>query len=324
MCQTTVVDEHLQKLIAAHGAEFRKATLSPFGRDDEIGMLNLMDGASRRQILGAADPGSMFDLSVDYFIGMPSWQSAGDPGYQIWMTHTPGGEVLDDTVGVGSAQNQLVSYSGDAVSMYTHCGTHVDALNHFGYAGEIFNRFHVSEKLGSRHWHVAGADKQPPLLARCVLLDIAAMKGVATLPPGYGITQQDLVDCERHQGIEVRFGDIVLIRTGQMVLWPTPAYMLDEPGITIDAAHHLARRGAILIGSDTISLEQRPAADPDNWNAVHCFLLAEAGIAILEVANLEEIAGHGLHEFAFFGAAIRFRGSTAAPIRPVAIPLRQM
>ncbi|MEU8310504.1 cyclase family protein [Actinomadura sp. NPDC048955] len=321
MCQTAVVDEHLKNLITRHGANFRRAAESPFGAEDEIGMLNLIDGESRRSILSRADAGTMLDLSVDYFVGMPSWSQAGDPGYQIWMTHTPHGTVIDDSMGVGDEQNRLVSYSGDAISMYTHCGTHVDALNHFGYAGEIFNRFTVDEHLGSRNWTVAGADRQPPVLARGVLLDVAGAKGMNTLPPNYGITAQDLRECQRRQGLELRHGDVVMIRTGQMALWPTPAYMEAEPGLVMDAAHHLARHGAALIGADTISLEQRPSADPDNWNAVHCFLLAEAGIAILEVANLEALAAERLYEFAFFGAAIRLRGSTAAPIRPVAMPL---
>jgi len=55
---------------------------------------------------------------------------------------------------------------------------------------------------------------------------------------------------------------------------------------------------------------------------VHSYLLAEAGIPILEIADLEAIAGEKLHEFAFFGACIRLRGATGAPMRPVALPLR--
>jgi hypothetical protein len=52
--------------------------------------------------------------------------------------------------------NDLVSYSSDAVSMYTHCGTQIDALNHFGYYGTIFNNFKAEDHLGSRHWDGTG------------------------------------------------------------------------------------------------------------------------------------------------------------------------
>ena len=40
----------------------------------------------------ARSKGKMIDLSVDYFVGMPSWVRANDPNYQLWMTHTPAAE----------------------------------------------------------------------------------------------------------------------------------------------------------------------------------------------------------------------------------------
>ena len=38
-----------------------------------------------------------------------------------------------------AAINEKVSYSGDCISLYTHCGTHIDSFSHFGLHGEIFN-----------------------------------------------------------------------------------------------------------------------------------------------------------------------------------------
>ena len=46
----------------------------------------------------------VFDLNVEYFIGMPSWVAAGDPPYGIWMTHTPQGSIHDNLSGVGAAR----------------------------------------------------------------------------------------------------------------------------------------------------------------------------------------------------------------------------
>ena len=73
MCTLCYVGDAMKKKIAAYGATFRKATQSPFGAADEIGMLNLI----------TADAGKMLDLSVDYFVGMPSWVGANDPNYQL-------------------------------------------------------------------------------------------------------------------------------------------------------------------------------------------------------------------------------------------------
>jgi kynurenine formamidase len=323
MCTPSIVSEVEKRRIAAYGASFRKATSSPFGAKDEIGMLNLIDAQSRDAIVSRADASKVFDLSVDYFVGMPSWDKAGDPGYQIWMTHTPKGEQIDDQMGHGKAINELVAYSGDAISMYTHCGTHIDALNHFGYHGEIFNHFKVDEHIGSRTWNVCGAEKHPPVIARGVLLDVAALHGVDELPPSFGIGPKEIADCLKHQGTELRPGDVVLLRTGRIRAWPDPGrYMTDPPGLTRDGAVTLTQAGAIMIGSDTHTLEQTPSADPENWLVVHTYLLAEAGVPLIEIVNLEELAASKVHEFAFFGACLKLRGATGSPMRPVAMPLR--
>jgi kynurenine formamidase len=324
MCTFYTVDEAAKERIAAYQAKFREATASPFGKDDQIGMLNLIDAASRDAIVSRADAGKVFDLSVDYFAGMPSWIAANDPGYQLWMTHTPRGEELDDVMGKGREANELVSYSGDAISLYTHCGTHVDALNHFGYHGRIFNHFDAQDHIGSRHWRVSGADKHPPTIARGILLDVAGLHGVDMLPPSHGIGPEDLAGCLKHQQTELRPGDVVMVRTGRMRAWPDPAaYINDATGLTRAGAEYLAKGGAITIGGDNLALEQGPSADPENWMVVHTYLLAEAGIPIMEVVDLEALTAEKVYEFCFFGACLKLRGATGSPMRPVAMPLRK-
>jgi kynurenine formamidase len=295
-----------------------------FGASDEIGMLNLITAESRDAILSTADAGKMIDLSVDYFVGMPSWVGANDPNYQLWMTHTPAGEKITNSAGVAPELNDLVSYSSDAVSTYTHCGTQIDALNHFGYYGVIFNGYKAADHIGSRHWDVAGVHKQPPIVARGVLLDVAGLHGVDILPPSYGIGSEDLERCLQHQKTELRPGDVVMVRTGRMRAWPDVAgYMNNTPGINRDCAEALAKAGAIVVGSDTFCLEQMPTADPENWRVVHTYLVAEAGVPIMEIVDLEEPAAEKLYEFVFFGAGLRLRGATGAPMRPVAMPIRR-
>ncbi|WP_108610445.1 cyclase family protein [Aminobacter sp. MSH1] len=323
MCTDCYVNAVTMKHVIAHKAAFRKATESPYGADDEIGMLNLIDAASRQAIMDRSDPTHVFDLSVDNFMGMPGWFGAEDQPYQIWMTHTPDGEVADDVMKVGRDGNDLVSYSGDSISMYTHTGTHIDTLNHFGYHGKIFNNFDAREHLGSRAWRKGGAEKHPPMIARGVMLDIAKMHGVDCLPPSYGIGEADIKGCLKHQGISLAVGDVVLLRTGRMTVWPDRSKFLpNPPGLNREGAEYLAKEGAIMVGADNHCLEQAPSADPTNWQPVHTYLLAEAGVPIMEIAYLEELSQENLYEFAFFGACIRLRGATGAPMRPIAMRLR--
>jgi kynurenine formamidase len=324
VCGPTAVTAEDKERIAAFRATARTVTSSPFGPDDQIGMLNLVDAASAATVLAEADPWKVFDLSVDYFVGMPSFTAMGATSYQMWMSQTPRGTVNDDSTGKGREQNELVAYSGECISMYTHCGTHVDTLSHFGYHGRIFNGFTEHEHLGGRGWLVAGADKHPPVIARGVVLDVAGAHGVDCLPDSYGIGEADLADACKRQGSSIRVGDMVFVRTGRMTRWPdSAAYIPNEPGLTLEGARFLAEHGAITVGVDNIGVEQQPTGDPDNWQVVHCYLLAEAGVPMMEIVNLEELVGEGIYEFAYLGACLRLRGATGSPVRPFALPLRK-
>lgn len=298
---------------------------SPWGKSDEIGTLNLMTDSSRLTVLQRVTSGKVYDLSVEYFVGMPSWHGVGDPRYQFWLTHTPRGTAIDDPMRVGHKENATVSYTGDAVSMYTHMGTHIDALNHFGLHGKIWNGFSADEHLGDRGWKRAGAEKIPPIVARGVLLDIAAANEVAALPPLYRVKLADIRRALTRQKLKLERGDVVLIRTGRMKDYENAErFMADPPGLSMEAARFLVETGgAMVIGADNLSLETFPPEEPGNYVPVHTYLLAERGVSIMELVNLEQLARDGVHEFAFIGGSLKLRGASAAPMRPVAIPIRQ-
>ena len=305
-------------------AQQRDVGISPWGPTDEIGRLNLITSESRADILSRIDGGAAYDLSVEYFIGMPSWQMLGDPRYQFWMTHTPRGTVVDDPRQMGREMNEHITYTGAAVSMYTHMGTHIDALNHFGLNGKIWNGFSAEEHVGDLGWKVTGAETIPPIIARGVLIDVAAAKGVDMLSDGYRITRQDLVDALGRQRVDLEEGDVVLIRTGRMQLYEDAvAYMTNAPGLGIEAARFLAEEsGAMVVGADTLSFEVHPSELEGNHVPNHTYFLAQHGTPILELVYLEELSNDAVYEFAFIGSSLKLRGADAAPIRPVAIPLR--
>ncbi len=297
---------------------------SPWGPKDEIGRLNLITPASRAAILSRIEGAKSYDLAVEYFIGMPSWEAAGDPPYQMWMTHTPHGTTVSDPMKVGKEMNQHVSYTGSAVSMYAHMGTHIDALNHFGLNGKIWNGYAAADHLGDQGWTVTGAEKLPPIVARGVLIDVAAAKGMQMLPENYRITRKDLQEALDSQGVKLQQGDVALIRTGRMQHYEDKsAYMSNPPGLSIDAAKFLVEDGgAMAVGADNLSFEAFPAETENNYIPVHTYLLAQQGAPIIELINLEELSKDRIYEFAFVGASLKFRGADAAPIRPVAFPLR--
>ncbi len=298
---------------------------SPWGPNDEIGRLNLITAESQNAILSRVSGGKNYDLSVEYFIGMPSWQAAGDPHYRMWMTHTPHGTVIDDPLNLGKTMNKHVSYTGAAISMYTHMGTHIDALNHFGLDGKIWNGFSAAERAGDRGWQAAGAENIPPIIARGVLIDVAAAKGLIMLPDGYRVTRDDLKKALEKQNTELSEGDVVLIRTGRMQHYAdADAYMANSPGMGLEAARFLVEEsGAMIVGADNLSFEAFPSELETDYVPVHTYLLAEHGTPILELVYLEDLSRDQVFEFAFIGGSLKLRGADAAPIRPIAIPLRK-
>jgi kynurenine formamidase len=145
---------------------------------------------------------------------------------------------------------------------------------------------------------------------------------VDVLPPSYGIGPDDLQAAIKKQNVLLEPGDVVLLRTGRMQLWPDhDKYLIDEPGLNVEGAQYLAETGkCIAIGGDNVALEQLPSADPDSYLPVHCYLFSVVGVVIIEVLMLEQLAKEKVYEFAFFGAPLRLRGSTGSPMRPFAIP----
>jgi kynurenine formamidase len=301
-----------------------KVSKSPWGADDQIGRLNWITADTNRAILEHLDGSHVFDLNVEYFIGMPSWVAAGDPPYGIWMTHTPQGSVNDNLSGVGSEVHEKYSYCGDSIHLYTHCGTHIDTLNHLGFYGTFWNGWTADSDLGSRIWNKGGLENYPPVIARGVLFDVAGARGVDSLPDSYAVTPKDLQDAAKKQGVEFRRGDVALVRTGRMQAWPDFHGYLDRtPGISLASAKWLCEEaGAMCIAGDTIGLEVLPSEEPNVFLPVHCYMFATAGAQIIEVVDMEEIAAEKQYEFAFLGFPMKLRGATGAPMPSYAVPLK--
>lgn len=276
---------------------------SPWGPTDEIGRLNWMTPSTRAEALRGADASRPFDLAVSYFLGMPSWVVLGDPKYDIWLTHTPQGE--------GHA------YSGTAISMYTHVGTHMCSLNHLGREeGRFWNGWTAETHLGSRAWRVGG--DYPPIIARGVLLDVAGARGVECLPDSYAITVRDLMNAG---GDRLRHGDVALVRTGRMTRWPEhERFMATPPGLGMDSARWLAENAQVMCVGVDAGGEALPPEDPDTFLPVHSYLLSEEGIPIIENLWLEDLAQAALLDFAFLAFPLKLNGSTGLPVRPVALP----
>lgn len=251
----------------------------------------------------------VYDLSVELFAGMPSPRA--NPPFRLRIAR-PHGEVVRPG-GVSTAVEEL--------SLCCHTGTHLDAIGHVSVDGMLADGSTARAASGSDGLATLGIEGSPPILARGVLLDVAALRPRGVLEPGEEVTVEDLQRAMADPAIEVRPGDVVLIRTGWMRHWTSPDRFLGTgigtPGLGLAAAKWLADRAVSCVGADTVALEvTRPgeAARP-----VHGFLVAEHRIGLIEVLDLERLGQDRRAEFTFVALPLKLRGATGSPVRAVAI-----
>jgi kynurenine formamidase len=265
------------------------------------------EGVVTDRLLAAVTAGvRLVELGQPLFTGMPC--SPNHPGFRMVLQRRHGDQVRPDG---GSAANEVIITGG-------HVGTHVDALAHVSQDGLLHGGLPAEDVQRSGRMSTLGTEQIPPMLARGVLLDVARAHGVDVLPPGYGVTADDL----RAIGIEVRKGDVALVRTGWARHFDDAATYLGQdggvPGVTEEAAHWLAERGVLATGADTTAYERIPPGAGHRVLPVHRILLVDNGIYLIEHLNLEQAAAEGLTEFTFVMAPLRIVGGTGSPVRPFA------
>ncbi|MFD3869468.1 cyclase family protein [Streptomyces sp. NPDC058623] len=251
------------------------------------------------------------DLAHPMRRGMP--QSPNHPPFRMLLERRHGDMVRADG---GSAANELIVTGG-------HVGTHVDALAHVSHGGLLYGGLDAAETQGHEGFSRHGIEEFPPYVGRAVLLDIAALHGLPTLPAGYEITVEDLEASEKAAGAEVRAGEALLLGTGWSRHWDDPAQFTGQeqgaPGPGPAAGAWIAARGVGLVGGETIAFERIAPGRGHSELPVHRQLLVEAGIHIVETMRLTELAASGRAEFLLVLAPLPVVGATGAPVRPLAV-----
>ena len=106
-------------------------------------------------------------------------------------------------------------------------------------------------------------------------------------------------------------GKAVLIRTGWDRHWRTDAYFTGHPFLTADAARHLVERGVLLVGIDSLNIDDISGGE----RPVHTTLLA-AGIPVCEhLTNLAALPGSG---YRFTAVPVKVAGMGTFPVRAYA------
>jgi kynurenine formamidase len=200
-------------------------------------------------------------------------------------------------------------------------GTQFDGFAHQTIGGSLYNCFQVDEVATRDGFTKLGIENVGALMTRGVLIDVAALKGVETLPDTYEISVVDLQQSLQRQQLTLQPGDAVIVHTGWGRLWgrENDRYMRVNPGLGVAAVEWIAKQDPMLIGADTAPINVTPSPDPQLSNPVHQIALVVNGIFLLENLRLDELAAQRAYEFALMVQPLKLVGATGSTVAPIAV-----
>ncbi len=279
-----------------------------WGKEDQLGAINLITPAKRKQAATLVKEGVSISLARD-----PQTEKAIDNPrpYEHTMIRTPVGDS-----GV-AMDNYSVSYHGLA-------HTHLDSLFHVFYQGKMYNGFSqqevTEEGCGKEDIH----NLKEGIFTRGILIDIPRLKGVPYLEPGTPIYPEDLEEWEKKTGIQVSSGDVLFVRTGRWArraaLGPWDAFG-NSAGLHPSVARWLRERDVAMIGGDGAN-DVTPSGIEGVAFPLHRLAIVGLGVHIFDNCDLEALseaaARYNRWEFLLTVAPLPVPGGTGSPVNPIA------
>ena len=306
-----------------------------WGPDDQIGTLNLVDGAARLRGVASVVDGAAFHLGIPMSeaegIQMGFIEGRVNPSHTMVSVNAP-----------QSADPAWIAFSEDVVSFAMQCATHWDGLAHCSYGagpdgGRLYNGYPASS-ITEAGAALLGIQQIDTLVSRGLLLDVARAKGLELLEPGYPITPADLDAACALGTLDVEPGDVVLVRTGQAAHLALPgrpgiggkppvrdlvAYTWPTPGLTVATAGWFHDHDVAAVAIDNVVLEVYPCESDDLFLPVHLLHLVEMGMTQGQNWFLDELAdacaADGRYSFLLDATPLPFTGALGSPVNPVAL-----
>lgn len=281
---------------------------SRWGAGDQRGAANRLTPEKVLEAKALIVKGEVYQLGRVYEAGMPMF---GTRHYSLRIPQPfrlPG-------------RNEAIYHDEIVSGELGQIGTQFDGLGHFGIGDRFYNGTRATDFAQPDGLTRLGIEQVGPIVTRGVLIDVAAFKGVAQLPPTYEITPADLAGALDRQSVAIRPGDVVVIHTGWGSLWmvDNAKYVGSAPGLGVAAGRMLADAGVVVVGADTWGVEVSPNPDPGLTGPVHQLLLAHHGIYLHENLDTSTLARDQVYQFAYIFNPLRLKGATGSPGSPLAI-----
>lgn len=311
-----------------------------WGPEDELGTLNHISPAKRRDAVQLAVTGTVVSLA---------WPitAHSQPSHPAEVDHEmyPSPMSADDYLGLPIHQQGV---------------THLDCVSHVAAPdGTVYNGRRLDDVVtptGLTHGSVFA--QRGGIVSRGVLLDVAAGLGRDWLEPGHEVTASDLEAAEQHGQLTVSTGDVAVVRGGTAAREAALGPNIFTPGLGPDAIEWLHDRevsvytgdmpdrvtplGARILGlipaadsdadretdgetdgisvADTIGDAELPTRFP---LLLHQIGIAAMGLVLLDFCEVEQLAHTcrelSRHEFLFVVAPLPVAGGTGSPVNPLAI-----
>ena len=297
-----------------------------WGEDDQFGALNHV---GPEQITAAARlvrQGKVISMGLPLDLNGP--QSGGFRANPLNMMTATGTDYLagkQDPLPGGFGPSKGFGFSDDVLVTPNQSGSQWDGLAHIFWKGKMYNGFDAGNVTAKGAARCGIENMKNNFVMRGVLLDVARFKGVECLDPGYAITAEELDATAAAQGVEIRTGDAIVVRTGMTETrrgnWGEynggPA-----PGFSLHTAPWLYEHDIAAIATDTWGCEVRPN-EIDLFQPLHIVALVHMGIPFGEIWDLqalgEDCAVDGVYEFLLSAVPLPVTGAAGSPLNAVAI-----
>lgn len=289
-----------------------------WGKGDQLGAGHFLTPERTLAALKMVRNGTIIDMSHVIEIGAPRMAPNQSPYHIQSGPSAPGSIRRRRKMG---ATNDAGS-NLERIEMTTHVGTHIDALGHFSKGEMLYAGYPVAETVDDFGLNNLGIEHMPPMVTRGIILDVSRHDGGSYLESGRAVRVGDLEKALAKAKLKIQPGDVVCINTGwgRFFMKDNDKYLHGEPGIDKEAARWLTSQDCVAIAADNMALEVLPGTNhPEEIMPVHQHCLAEAGVHIIENLVMDGLIEKDIHQFCFMLSAVKFKGATGCPVRPIAI-----
>jgi kynurenine formamidase len=297
-----------------------------WGKDDELGTLNLITPAKRKQAAALVKDGVTVSLAA---LQVPNGLDPQDPNsappYRATWTFKEGWEQ-------SAANDPWNSAPPEGLSLPAHDSrSHIDALAHNFRHGRFYNGFPwtVMTKNGTQKLGIQNL--RHGIVTRGILIDIPKLKGVPFLQASEHIYVEDLEAWEKKAGVRVSPGDALFIRAGnwarrRATREQTPSNSTTA-GLDPSVARWLRERDVAVIGSegaiDALPSGYTGQGDDMPTHPVHYFVNVMLGMTILDWLDFDALGDAAARmnrwEFMLMAAPLPIQGGTGSPINPIGV-----